>query len=85
MTVNKRPIKKIACVGEVMLELVTGEDNSATLGVAGDTYNTAVYLARGLRGSDVSVSYVTALGTDPYSEQILTEIRKHGLATNCID
>ena len=85
MTVNKRPIKKIACVGEVMLELVTGEDNSATLGVAGDTYNTAVYLARGLRGSDVSVSYVTALGTDPYSEQIFTEIRKHGLATNCIE
>lgn len=85
MTVKKRPIKKIACVGEVMLELVTGQKGAASLGVAGDTYNTAVYLARALRGSDLSVSYVTALGTDPYSEQILTEIRKHGLKTNCIE
>ncbi len=85
MTVNKRPIKKIACVGEVMLELVTEANGAATLGVAGDTYNTAVYLARALRGSDISVSYVTALGTDPYSEQILSEIRNHGLKTDCIE
>lgn len=85
MTVNKRPIKKIACVGEVMLELVTETTGAATLGVAGDTYNTAVYLARCLRRTDVSVSYVTALGIDPYSEQILGEIRGHGLKTDCIE
>ncbi|NRB20584.1 MAG: sugar kinase [Rhodobacteraceae bacterium] len=78
-------MKRIACVGEVMLELVTGANSSATLGVAGDTYNTAVYMARSLRGSGVSVSYVTALGTDPYSEQILNEIRIHGLGTECIE
>ena len=45
----KRPIRKIACVGEVMIELIADASGSAQLGVAGDTYNTAVYLNRAMR------------------------------------
>ncbi len=82
---TKRPIKRIACVGEVMIELVARPDGSAMLGVAGDTYNTAVYLARALRGTDVTVSYVTALGTDPYSDRIFDALSGHGLDTSFIE
>ena len=36
---DKREIKNIACVGEVMIELIVGVDGEASLGVAGDTLN----------------------------------------------
>ncbi len=82
---TKRPIRSIACIGEVMIELIANQDGSARVGVAGDTYNTAVYLARALRGSDITVSYVTALGTDPYSDRIHAAIQSHGLDTSCVE
>ncbi len=47
---------------------------------AGDTYNTAVYIARG----GVSVSYVTLLGDDPYSEEVLTRLAGEGIDTSAI-
>ena len=81
----KRPIRHIACIGEVMIELIAGQNGDARLGVAGDTFNTAVYLARMLRGSDVTVSYVTALGTDPYSDRIVAAIAGHGLDTQFVE
>lgn len=82
---DKRPIRRIACVGEVMIELVTREGDAATIGAAGDTYNTAVYLARALRGGDAAISYVTALGQDPYSERILAAMRGHGIDTGHVE
>lgn len=85
MAQNKRPIARVACVGEVMIELIAGADGSARLGVAGDTYNTAVYMARALRGTGTSVSYVTALGTDPYSARIEAAMQSHGIATDTIE
>ncbi len=47
---------------------------------AGDTYNTAVYIARG----GVDVSYVTLLGEDPYSEEVLTRLAAEGIDTSAI-
>ena len=47
---------------------------------AGDTYNTAVYIARG----GVSVSYVTLLGDDPYSEEVLTRLSDELIDTSSI-
>lgn len=44
--------------------------NTAQVGVAGDTDNTAVHLARLLKGSDWSVERVTLLGKDSLSEQM---------------
>ena len=57
----------VACIGECMIELSQGADNIVTRGYGGDTLNTAVYLAR----LGVSVDYVTALGDDPFSEEML--------------
>lgn len=64
---------RIGCMGEVMLELVPGADDTATLGVAGDTYNTAVYLAH-LMGAG-RVDYITVLGTDGFSTRIRDRMR----------
>ena len=65
-------VNRIACVGEVMLELSAPASGDVKLGVAGDTYNTAVYLKR-LLGRSCEVDYVTALGTDAFSDRILAE------------
>lgn len=50
-----------------MVELARGSDGRFGLAVGGDTFNTAVYLAR----AGVETAYVTALGDDPYSKAIL--------------
>lgn len=80
-----RRFRKVACVGEVMIELVAGADNTARLGVAGDTFNTAVYLARLLRETGIDVSYVTALGTDAYSERIMAAMKGYGLSVDKVE
>lgn len=61
---------EILTLGEVMIELaeIKGEGRAIrTLGFAGDTFNTAIYLAR----LGVDVGYKTRLGDDDYSAQIL--------------
>lgn len=57
----------VACIGECMIELSQGADNSLTRSHGGDTLNTAVYLAR----LGVSVDYITALGNDPFSDEMI--------------
>ena len=76
---------KIACIGEVMIELIAHENGQATIGVAGDTYNTAVYLKRLCKQSEIDISYVTALGADQFSKRIFFEIEKYDLRTNLIE
>ncbi|SHH18878.1 sugar kinase [Cognatishimia maritima] len=85
MATSKRPIQSVCCIGEVMIELVNGRDGKIALGVAGDTYNTAVYMKRALKETDVTVSYCTALGTDPYSDIIRKALTGYGLDTSCIE
>lgn len=82
---DKRPIRSIVCAGEVMLELIALEGDAARLGVAGDTFNTSVYLARALRGTGIGVSYATALGADPFSDRIHSEIERHGIDTSLVE
>ncbi len=73
-------IKRIACVGEAMVELMLGNNSqsSANLGFAGDTLNTAIYLKR-LLGEDVTVSYLTHLGHDSLSTRLLQFMRDESL------
>ena len=67
---------RVICVGEVMVELTRGADGRLTQGCGGDTFNTAVYLAR----SGVDVAYATALGDDRYSERIVALAAAEGIA-----
>ncbi|MGC3937755.1 sugar kinase [Roseobacter sp. EG26] len=72
---------RIACVGEAMIEL-SMDGQSANIGVAGDTLNTAIYLKRS--APDLSVDYVTCLGDDPFSEQIREFIATQSIGCDAI-
>ena len=62
--------KKIAVIGECMIEL-SQKGAEVSRGFGGDTLNTSVYIARQVAPDALSVSYVTALGTDSFSQQML--------------
>lgn len=79
-----RPILNIGCIGEVMIEIIAGQGNAALLNVAGDTYNTAVYLRRALKSPAISVSYITVLGQDAFSDRIFRHAETNGLSTETI-
>ena len=69
---------RTVCVGEVLIELTRGSDGRFALSCGGDTFNTAVYLAR----AGVDVAFATALGDDPYSDSIMALAAAEGVAAN---
>jgi len=71
---------KFASIGECMIEISVLPDGTALRSFGGDTLNTAVYLAR--LGSHVE--YVTALGQDPFSDQMLDAWRAEGVGIELI-
>ena len=68
---------RAACVGECMVELREEPDGRFARGFGGDTLNTAVYLAR----LGIHVAYATALGDDPWSDEMLAAWRAEGVDT----
>src|SRR5437764_3431151 len=70
----------IVSIGEVMIELTRGPDARYGLSFGGDTFNTAVYLAR----AGIDVAYATALGDDPYSDGIAALASAEGVGTDTI-
>jgi len=59
-----------------MIELAsTGDNGLYRQGLAGDSFNTAVYLAR----KGVAVQYLTALGDDAFSDAIVAQLREEGI------
>lgn len=71
--VNKnlqRPLR-IAALGECMLELSHQQHDTLRLRYAGDTFNSAVYIARYAHHIHAETFYITALGQDPYSDDML--------------
>lgn len=71
---------RIVSIGEVMIEMSRGSDGRFSQGCGGDTFNTAVYLAR--QGHEVA--YATALGDDRYSDAIAALAAAEGIATDLI-
>lgn len=74
------PSPSVLCVGECMVELARRPDGQYGLSFGGDTFNTAVYLAR----AGIPVSYATLLGDDPYSAGIVDLARTEGIDTGLI-
>jgi 2-dehydro-3-deoxygluconokinase len=68
---------RFASIGECMVELVERADGLLSRGFGGDTLNTAVYLAR----LGTEVDYITALGDDPWSEEMLEAWCIEGIGT----
>ena len=73
--------KRVIAIGEVMIEMARGGDGRFGMGCGGDTFNTAIYLAR----AGIGVGYATALGDDPYSEGArVARLRRRHRARNLI-
>jgi len=82
---------RIAAIGEVMVELAPYPLNTSNmpgpapevmaLSFAGDTYNTSVYMSR----LGLQTDYLTKLGQDPYSQQILQRMNRENIGTDMIE
>ena len=68
---------RVACIGECMVELKQADGGLFSRGYGGDTLNTAVYLARLGVGAD----YVTALGDDSLSDEMIAGWAAEGVGT----
>ena len=75
--------KNIAIIGECMIELSEKGENIKR-GFGGDTLNTAVYLARQSDSQQLLVNYVTALGTDSFSDQMIAAWQQEQVQTQLI-
>jgi 2-dehydro-3-deoxygluconokinase len=75
---EQRP--RVISIGEVMIEMARQSDGRFGIGCGGDTFNTAVYLAR----AGIEVAYATALGDDHYSDDILGMAGAEGVATDLV-
>ncbi|MGL4811883.1 MAG: sugar kinase [Beijerinckiaceae bacterium] len=70
----------VVAIGECMVEMSRGSDGRYALAYGGDTFNSAVYLAR----MGCEVAYATALGDDPYSDAITTLAKGEEIDTSLI-
>lgn len=71
---------RIACIGECMIEMQEQPDGRFRRAYGGDTLNTAVYLAR----LGAAVDYVTALGDDAWSTEMLADWQAEGVGTRLV-
>src|SRR5262245_59992278 len=74
---DESAMTRVASVGECMIELSQGGKGLLQRSWGGDTLNTAVYLAR----LGLAVDYITALGADPLSEEMVEAWQAEGVGT----
>lgn len=72
---------KMAVIGKCMIELSENQ-GSILRHFGGDTLNTAIYLDRS--NPQVQVQYVTALGCDKMSDDMLLQWQQEGINTNLV-
>jgi 2-dehydro-3-deoxygluconokinase len=77
----KKTGQNVACIGECMVELRQGKDGKYTRGFGGDTLNTAIYLSR----LGIETSFVSALGDDPYSDEMIVAWQKEEVGTALVE
>jgi 2-dehydro-3-deoxygluconokinase len=73
------PLTAAVAIGECMLEL-SRSGSEWRLRHGGDTFNTALYLQR----LGLPTAYLTALGADPFSEEMRAAWRGEGLDTSLV-
>ncbi|MGN6748097.1 MAG: sugar kinase [Xanthobacteraceae bacterium] len=71
---------RVICVGEAVIALSRGADGTYTAACAGDSFNTAVYLAR----AGLDVGFASAVGDDAYSDSIVALALAEGLRADLI-
>lgn len=75
---------RIALFGECMIELRGELFGTMQQNFGGDTLNTAVYLARLTAEAGVHVAYATQLGTDAYSDAMVSAWAEEGIDTTMV-
>lgn len=76
-------MKKIAVIGECMVEFSKNKEGLYQQTFGGDSFNFAVYLKRSLKES--KVEYITVLGEDDLSLEMLDFFHKQKLNTTYVD
>ena len=81
----------VYAIGECMIELqrsaagsTEGPATTMDYRFGGDTLNAAVYMARLLDPARVRVAYVTGLGVDGMSAEMLASWEREGIDTSCV-
>ncbi|WP_016956514.1 sugar kinase [Catenovulum agarivorans] len=69
----------LVVIGEAMLELREKDACSLHKSFAGDVLNTAVYAKR--FDQDLSVEFMTGVGQDNYSQQLVAQCQQYGVGT----
>ena len=79
-------VTRVLAVGECMLELRHTTSTDVVLGFAGDTYNTAVYMARTAQalGVEMEVGYLCGLGDDIHSDLMRQSWRQEGIVDRSV-
>lgn len=72
--------KRAICIGEAIVELARGADGRYALASSGDTFNTAIYLAR----AGQPTAFASALGDDRYSDAIVSLAQAEGIGIDTI-
>ncbi len=75
---------RVLAFGECMLELQGTAFGTLQQTYGGDTYNTAVYLARCGAAQGLRVDYATALGDDSLSQGLLQRWQADGVGTSLV-
>lgn len=70
-------MKRIAAIGECMLEL-SAQESAWNLGFAGDTFNT-LWMLKGCLAASIEADFVSAFGTDPFSTRQTAFMASHGI------
>ncbi|OTA20500.1 ribokinase [Xenorhabdus beddingii] len=76
-------MRKIALIGECMIELHGIPFGAMTQSYGGDVLNSAIYLARAA-GNRLDIHFVTVMGTEPLSEAMISHWRQEGINTSLV-
>lgn len=77
-------MKRVVAIGECMVELRSTAPGRFQQTFGGDTLNTAVYMARLAPPDALSLAYVTALGDDPFSDEMVAGWREERIETDLV-
>ncbi|HDR1044642.1 sugar kinase [Pasteurella multocida] len=77
-------MKKIAIIGECMIELNGDAFGHMYQTYGGDTLNTATYLTRITPSAALEVQYISVMGTDKLSQQMIEHWQTDGINTNWV-
>lgn len=77
-------MKKLAIIGECMLELSGEMFGTMRQFYGGDSLNTATYLTRITQRENIDVAYITAIGCDPLSRKMCSFWQQDGINTDFV-